>query len=50
MGFAARILINNAMKTARNPDELLAALARSIDNEQKHLEFLEAAKRAFGSH
>jgi len=50
IGPVARILMNKAVKTAHNQDELLAALARSIDNERARSEFLAAAKKALGAH
>lgn len=50
IGPLAKSLVNKAAKSARTQDELLTALARSIDNERVRSEFLAAARKALGSH
>jgi hypothetical protein len=49
IGPMAKILVSKAAKTAQSPDDLIAALACSIEIEQARSEFFAAAKKTLGA-
>ena len=49
IGPVAGLLVSKAAKTAHNLDDLVAALARSIDDERARSEFLASAQKALAS-
>ena len=48
IGPMARILVSKSAKTMHHPDELLAALAETIESERDRAAFLAAAQRTLG--
>ena len=48
IGPMAKILVNKSAKSARDPDELVTALAETIENERDRAAFLAAAQKALG--
>lgn len=48
IGPMAKILVHKTAKSAQGPNELIAALAETIDNERDRAAFLAAAKKDFG--
>lgn len=48
IGPMAKILVNKLAKSAHDPDELVTALAETIENERDRAAFLAAAQKALG--